>query len=188
MEALDSKRRNEARTSGRGTLRGETAFALTLLCIFATLVLELAMNAISFFAFLFRRSRHRERMRKLILTASACLVLLAPGCASRGPALEQEGRKPSEGKGSPQSFRRQMYELRWSIKTLADQSDAPRSLEEDLRSLASDPHWKANLLFDARNLFLMEDARRSLEFDLKAFADPDHRRHGLKETLEMWGW
>jgi len=141
------------------------------------------VNIISFLVFLFRRNRHRERMRKLILTASACLLVLAAGCAQREDRFGSD-----EPKGSPTSFKRQVYEVRWSIRTLADQSDAPRSLEEDLRSLATDPNWKANLLFDLRHLLLMEDARKSLEWDLKALADPDHRRHGLKETLEMWGF
>src|SRR6185369_14060689 len=181
MQAQSSKRSDESLgPPRRGTPLGEIVCGLALLRIFAILALELAMNIVRFFVFLFQRNRHRERMRKLILTASACLFLfLAAGCAHNADQFGSDVPK-----GSPTSFKRQVYEVRWSIKTLADQSDAQRSLEEDLRSLATDPHWKANLLFDLRHLLLMEDARASLEWDLKALADPDHRRHGLKETLE----
>src|SRR5687767_10103715 len=82
-------------------LRGEIAFALTLVGIVVMLLFELAKNALSFLVFLLRRSRHRERVRKLILTALALFFLLAPGCALRKVA--QESRAPSEGKGSPTS-------------------------------------------------------------------------------------
>jgi hypothetical protein len=174
--------------SGRGTLAGEALFLLRMSALAVVLGLEWVYYLSRGFLFAFLGSAYRARMRRLVLgtggatAAVASLALLVilggAGCASPAP------RDPV----SPWSFKAQMREMRWSIETIADMSDAKQSLEDDLEAFGPDAHWREDLRFSAEALFLMPDAKESLESDLKAFGDPDHKQHGLKETFELWGF
>jgi hypothetical protein len=181
----------EAEAASRGSsFRGELEFAFRAVLLFGVIAAEFCYNLFRLFLFFFYRKAQRERVRKIIFHgrggAAATFLALALGLLVLGAGCQSPSA--TETHGGAGSFQRQVRELGWSVKTIADQSDSKRSLEEDLQSLRTEPTWKDNILFDARNLFLMEDGRRSLESDLQALGDPDYRRHGLPETLQMLGW
>lgn len=185
---MDSHPVPPAVDSGRGTFAGEAVFLIRMSALAFILALEWLyyLSCGVFFAFL--GSAYRARMRRLVLGAGgaasvaaflALLVVLGgAGCASQAP------KEPV----SAWSFKAQMHELRWSMETIADMSDAKQSLEDDLEAFGPEANWKADLRFSAEALFLMPDAKESLESDLKDFGDPDHKQHGLKETFELWGY
>ncbi len=175
-----------ANDSGRGTIGGELRFLAVALRLCIVLALEYVCYVSIAVVFLFLRKAYRKRMRRIVLGtggAGAAAVLLALLFGGSGCSPQK-----IDDPVNPRSFRGQMRELRWSIRALADQSDARRSLMEDLETLGTEPHWKENLRFSLESLARMDDAQKSLEFDLKALGDPDHQRHGLRETLEMLGW
>ncbi len=181
------KLRGDARLVRRGTLLGEAVFALAAIAIAVRVIADSIYNVACTALFIgcCRVRARRRRMLRLIAGAAgtaACLVLATAvfsGCASRPATVDP---------GNSWTLKGQMEELRWSIHTTVDQSDARASLESDLQDLKEDPHWKENLRFDVENLFTMPDAQKSLESDLRDLGDDDSRKHGLRETIEMLGW
>jgi hypothetical protein len=170
---------------GRGTFAGEARFVAVAVRLGAIVVTEFLFYCLVACAFLFLAPWYRKRMRRLILrsagaTALAFALVLACGCGGR------ERAATTTETGDSWTFRGQVRQLEWSTKATIDQSDAKKSLEDDLEALGPDRNWKESLLFDARNLFLMEDAQKSLESDLKTLSEPEN--HGVKETIELWGW
>jgi hypothetical protein len=168
---------------GRGTFAGEARFLATAVRLAFVVVAEFLYYCLIAVAFLSVAPWYRKRMRRFILRSAGGAVLafalIVAGCGGR------EQRTTTET-GDSWTFQGQMRQLEWSTKAVIDQSDARESLEDDLHALGPDPNWKDSMMFDIKNLFLMPDGRASLESDLKAFSAPEN--HGVKETIELWGW
>jgi hypothetical protein len=170
--------------AGRGTFAGEARFLAVAVRLGAAVISEFLSYGLLACAFLILAPWYRKRMRRLILrsagaTSVAFALVFACGCGGRERTTTTET-------GDSWTFRGQMRQLEWSTKATIDQSDSRKSLEEDLDTLGPDRNWKESFLFDVRSLFLMDDAQKSLESDLKNLGEPEN--HGVKETIEMWGW
>jgi len=175
----------------RGTVIGELIFIGHTTRLLASLGLEILYNLLSTLIFLAFRKSSRERMRRIILlgpggggmTALLLSALLAglclPGCS---PPKERTMISES------QTFRGQINQLKWSIDTLADQSDSLESLEQDLQELKSDSSWEEGMGYSLEHLFKSEDAQESLEEDLHTLSEDDYRQNGIWETFDLWGW
>ena len=187
---MEPRREPGKKRSGRGTLAGEARFVLDAAVLAAAVAVDLLYNWAACAVFvLFFRGRYRERMRRFILRPEgrgAGALLVAAGVAGLVVLAGCASKPATTDGGDFRSFQGQMRQLRWSLEATADMHDAPKSLEDDLRDLSTDPTWKEDLRFSAESLFLMPDGPKSLEDDLKDFAEPD--THGLKETIEMLGW
>jgi len=173
--------------SRRGTIAGELRFLLDALVLAVAVAADLIYNwvACAGFILFFRKSR-RRRMAALILGSPGRGVLAVAVAAGFACLAGCGGREPTTKAGDSWTLSGQIRQVQWSTEAIINQSDAPKSLEDDLQALGPDPKWKEHLRFDLESLFLMEDSRKSLEQDLETFGAPEN--HGLKETFELWGW
>jgi hypothetical protein len=141
----------------RGTPAGEARFVLDAAALAAAVLADCLYNflACTVFLILFR-GRTRRRMRRPILRADArgaAALLLAAALSVLGGCANQGATET----GDTRTFQGQVQQLRWSTRTIIDQSDSPKSLEDDLRAFRDDPNWKEQLRFSAEGLFLMPD-------------------------------
>ena len=194
-------------SSGQGTFLGEIRFLGTMAWLLVCLFADFIFNVSCLIGFQFLRGPVRRRIRRTMFHADASpsgrgsasgganrgnagllglavLALLAPGCWT----LRVQEPDPPAVQGAPGSFPRQIAELRWTSRVLLDESDGPKSLRTDVKSLLFEPEWRHNLKFSVRNLFVMDGNLKSMASDLKNLAEPDAFKHGLWESLRMVGW
>ncbi len=159
--------------------------------LLGAIFLEFIWNVLNIIWFPFRRRAARARIHAVILGRAPprrveahmvllpliALLCLGQGCANK--SVYKSGEHPGT------SFDYQMEQLAWSVKTIADMSDARESLEDDLQSLAELTPFE-EFAWDVKQLLLSPDARESLEDDLKVLAEPEF--DALPETLQMFGW
>ncbi len=180
--------RNPPTPLGRGTIGGELIFLASTVRLLASMGIEILYNAVWVFLYFFLRGAFRKKMGRVILSGGgvgSCIlaaVLVGTGLLGCRGSDQRESHAPMG------SFRAELQHFGWSVRTISDQSDSTKSLEDTLEDLQNDPKWKEHLRFDVRHLFTMEDARESLEFDLQTLGGVDPKGQGVLETLQLLGW